>query len=145
MPVCDKALSILLAEDDDGDAKAVQRSFQKAKIGNPVMRAVDGLEALDMLRGANGKERLPSPRILIADLNMPKMSGIELVKEMRQDATEEIRNCVVFILTTSNRMEDKAAVYDYNIAGYIVKETAGRDFLELVKLMDSYGRLVELP
>jgi len=138
-------LNILLVEDDDGDAKAVERSFVKARIGNRITRAVDGAEALDMLKGANGKPRMAFPRILIADLNMPRMNGIQLVKAIREDADEEIRNSIVFILTTSNRDEDKSAVYDHNVAGYIVKETAGRDFLELVRLMESYGKLVELP
>ncbi len=145
MPVSDKPLNILLAEDDDGDAKAVQRSFLKARIGNPIVRAVDGRDALDMLKGLHGKTRIPSPRIVIADLNMPRLNGIQLVKAIREDADEEVRNSIVFILTTSSRVEDKSAVYEHKVAGYIVKATAGQDFLELVKLMDCYGRLVELP
>jgi CheY-like chemotaxis protein len=145
MPMQDKPLNILLAEDDDGDAKAVQRSFQRAKIGNPIMRAVDGRDALDMLKGLNGKTRTPAPRLVIADLNMPRMNGIQLVKAIREDPDEEVRNTIVFILTTSSRVEDKSAVYEHKVAGYIVKATAGQDFLELVKLMDCYGRLVDLP
>jgi CheY-like chemotaxis protein len=145
MPNRDKPLNILLAEDDDGDAKAVQRSFLKSKIGNPILRAVDGRDALDMLKGLSGKTRTSPPRIVIADLNMPRMNGIQLVKAIREDPDEEVRNTIVFILTTSSRVEDKSAVYEHKIAGYIVKATAGRDFLELVKLMDCYGRLVDLP
>jgi CheY-like chemotaxis protein len=145
MPICDKALNILLVEDDDGDAKAVSRSFLKAKIGNPILRATDGKDALDMLRGANGKSRTSAPRIVIADLNMPRMNGVQLVKAIREDDDDEVRNTIVFILTTSSRMEDKSAVYEHNVAGYIVKATAGLDFSELVKLIDCYGRLVELP
>src|SRR5208282_6356991 len=139
----DKTFDILLAEDDDGDAKALRRAFLKARIASPIVRAVDGLEALDMLRGANGKARTPTPRILITDLNMPRMNGIQLVTAIRED--QELRNSIVFILTTSKREEDKAAVYEHNVAGYIVKATAGQDFLELVKLMDCYRYLVELP
>jgi CheY-like chemotaxis protein len=138
-----KPLNILLVEDDDGDAKAIQRAFQKAKIANPIVRAVDGMEALDMLRGANGKAKPPSPYLLLVDLNMPRMNGIQLVKALRAD--EELRHTIAFILTTSKREDDKVAAYDLNVAGYIVKETAGQEFLNLVNLVDSYWRIVEMP
>src|SRR5258708_1754342 len=138
-----RPLNILLVEDDDGDAKAVQRAFQKAKIANPILRAVDGMEALDMLRGANGKAKPPAPYMLLVDLNMPRMNGIQLVKALRED--EALRHSVAFILTTSKREEDKIAAYDLNVAGYIVKATAGQDFLNLVHLVDHYWRIVELP
>ena len=138
-----KPLSILLVEDDDGDAKALQRAFHKAKIANPIMRAIDGIEALDILKGVNGKAKPASPYMLLIDLNMPRMSGIQLVQAIRQD--EILRPAVVFILTTSKREEDMMAAYDLNVAGYIVKETAGHDFLNLVSLLDAYWRIVEMP
>lgn len=137
-----KSLNILLVDDDDGDAKAVQRAFQRAKIANPIVRAVDGVEALEILRGENGKTKPPSPCILLVDLNMPRMNGIEFVKALRAD--RGLRHSVVFILTTSKREEDIVAAYDLNVAGYIVKETAGLDFLNLVTLMDYYWRVVEM-
>ena len=137
-----KPLSILLVEDDDGDAKALQRAFHKAKIANPIMRAIDGIEALDILKGVNGKAKPASPYMLLIDLNMPRMSGIQLVQAIRQD--EILRPAVVFILTTSKREEDMMAAYDLNVAGYIVKETAGHDFLNLVSLLDAYWRVVEM-
>jgi DNA-binding response OmpR family regulator len=142
-PIESKPLNILLVEDDDGDAKAVQRAFQKAKVANPILRAVDGIEALEMMRGTNGKARPLSPYLLLVDLNMPRMNGMQFVKALRED--ENLRHSVVFMLTTSKREEDKMAAYDLNVAGYIVKATAGRDFLNLVNLMDCYWRIVELP
>jgi CheY-like chemotaxis protein len=138
-----RSLNILLVEDDDGDARAVQRAFQKAKIANPIVRAVDGIEALDVLRGSNGKIKLSSPNLLLVDINMPRMNGIQLVKAMRED--KNLRQTVVFILTTSKRDEDKMAAYELNVAGYILKSTAGQDFLNLVGLVDAYWRIVELP
>ena len=138
-----RPLNILLVEDDDGDAKAVHRAFQKAKIANPILRAVDGLEALDILKGASGKTKLPPPYMLLVDLNMPRMSGIQFVKALRED--DELRHSIAFILTTSKREEDKTAAYDLNVAGYIVKATAGQDFLNLVSLVDCYWRIVEMP
>ena len=138
-----RPLSVLLVEDDDGDAKAIERAFQKAKIANPIIRAVDGLEALEMLRGGNGKAKPPSPYLLLVDLNMPRMNGIQLVRALREDA--DLKHTIAFILTTSNREEDKLAAYDLNVAGYIVKATAGYDLLHLIALIDSYWRVVEIP
>ncbi len=138
-----KPLNILLVEDDDGDAKAVQRAFHKAKIANPILRAIDGLDALDMLKGTNGKEKVQPPYLMLVDLNMPRMGGIQLVKALREDAA--LRQSIAFILTTSKREEDKLAAYDLNVAGYIVKATAGQDFMKLISLVDCYWRIVELP
>ncbi len=138
-----RPLNILLVEDDDGDAKALGRAFRSAKIANPILRAVDGIEALEILRGTNGRAKPASPLLLLVDLNMPRMNGIQLLQELRQD--DALRPLVVFILTTSKRDEDKMAAYDLNVAGYILKARAGEDFLNLVNLMDCYWRMVELP
>jgi CheY-like chemotaxis protein len=138
-----RPLNILLVEDDDGDAKAIERAFKKAKIANPILRAVDGVEAVDMFKGANGKTKPPSPYILLVDINMPRMNGIQLIEALRADPY--LRHTVAFILTTSKRDEDKTAAYDLNVAGYILKTTAGQDFLNLVSLVDYYWRIVELP
>jgi CheY-like chemotaxis protein len=143
MALNSQPLTIVLVEDDDGDAKAVHRAFQKSKIANPIMRAIDGIEALEMLKGENGKTKPTPPYILLVDLNMPRMNGIQLVKALREDA--DLRHSIAFILTTSKREEDKIAAYDLNVAGYIVKATAGQDFLNLVNLVDCYWRIVEMP
>jgi CheY-like chemotaxis protein len=138
-----KPLNILLVEDDDGDAKAVQRAFRRTTVANPIIRAVDGIEALEIMKGTNGRAKPSSPYLLLVDLNMPRMNGIQLIKALRED--EILRHSVVFVLSTSKRDEDKMAAYDLNVAGYILKGTAGRDFLSLVNLMDCYRRIVELP
>lgn len=136
-------LNILLVEDDDGDAKAVQRAFTKVKIANAISRAEDGVEALEILRGENGREKLKSPYILMIDLNMPRMDGIQLIQELRKDP--KLKQALVFVLTTSKREEDQIAAYNLNVTGYIVKETAGQDFINLAHMIDSYWRIIELP
>jgi CheY-like chemotaxis protein len=138
-----RTVTLLLVDDDDGDAKSVQRAFASARILNPIVRAVDGIEALDVLRGRNGKTKLTPPYLLLVDLNMPRMNGIELIEALRQD--HDLHGCIVFVLTTSSRDEDKVAAYDLNVAGYIVKERAGQDFQRLVDMMQCYWRVVELP
>jgi CheY-like chemotaxis protein len=138
-----RTVTVLLVDDDDGDAKSVQRAFRSARIANPMVRAIDGIDALDILRGSNGKTKLAPPYLLLVDLNMPRMNGIELVEAMRQD--HDLRSCIVFVLTTSSRDEDKVAAYDLNVAGYIVKERAGLDFQRLIDMIQGYWRVVELP
>lgn len=138
-----REVTILLVEDDDGDAKMVQRAFSKAGIANPLVRAIDGVEALEVLRGDNGRAPLRLPYVLLVDINMPRMGGLVLMRTLRADP--ELKNTVAFILTTSKHDADKMAAYELNVAGYIVKENAGADFLDFVQLIGGYVRVVELP
>jgi len=138
-----RTVTLLLVDDDDGDARSVKRAFASSRIANPIVRAIDGIDALDILRGSNGKTKLTPPYLLLVDLNMPRMNGIELVEALRQD--HDLHSSIVFVLTTSSRDEDKIAAYDLNVAGYIVKEHAGQDFQRLIDMMQCYWRVVELP
>jgi CheY-like chemotaxis protein len=137
------SLRILLVEDDDGDAMAIERAFRKAHIAKPIVRAVDGIEALEIVRGTGSRPRLQKPHLLLVDLNLPRMSGIQLIAAMREDP--ELHDSVIFVLTTSNRQQDKRAAYASNVAGYIRKEKAGEDFQSLLSLVDGYRRIVDLP
>jgi len=143
MMIASKDVTILLVEDDDGDVKLVERAFKKANISNPFLRAIDGIDALEILRGAQATKTVRRPFILFVDLNMPRMNGLSLVKALREDP--ELSDSIVFILTTSKLEDDKNAAYDLNVAGYIQKENAGYDFLNLIELIGGYTRLVELP
>jgi len=134
-----KPVSILLVEDDDIDAMGVERALKKWKLANPLHRARNGLEALQMLRS----QQVRYPYLILLDLNMPQMNGIEMLRELRSD--DDLSSTVVFVLTTSKDDEDKVAAYNEHIAGYIVKSNVGRGFEELLKLLDHYWRLVELP
>jgi CheY-like chemotaxis protein len=141
-PLNTQPLKILLVEDDDGDAKAVRRGFRRTSMVN-VERAIDGQQALEMLRGTEGQTALAPPNVFIVDLNMPRMNGIQFVQAMRADA--ELKHSIVFILTTSKSQKDKLAAYDLNVAGYIDKATTGEEFLNLVNLVYYYWRTVDLP
>lgn len=138
-----QAVTVLLVDDDDVDVQAVRRAFRRAKIANPVEVARDGLEALAMLRGQDGHAPLSKPYIVILDLNMPRMDGLEFLTEVRKDP--EHHDAVVFVLTTSKADEDRAASYDKNVAGYIVKSDVGEGFLNVINLLDCYWRVVLLP
>lgn len=141
--MADREIKIVLVDDDDGDFKMIERGFRKAKIVNPLIRAYDGIEALDMLRGTNGRERVRPPYLVLSDIGMPRMDGLTFVRTLRGDP--ELRKTVVFMLSTSKHDEDRHAAYDLNVAGYILKENAGQSFLQLVDLVGGYIRIVEMP
>jgi CheY-like chemotaxis protein len=136
----EKILNILLVEDDHVDVMNVKRAFEKNRITNPLYVAGDGLEALEMLR--TGK--LPSTRrLILLDLNMPRMNGIEFLRALRQDP--ELQHTPVVILTTSNAERDKIEAYNLNVAGYLLKPVTFLNFVELTAALNKYWTLVELP
>ena len=134
-----KEITLLLVEDDDIDAMAIRRALGKANIGNSLIRACDGLEALEMLR--NGK--VPSPFVILLDLQMPRLNGLEFLEEIRKDAT--LDKSVIFVLTTSKDDADIAASYKKYIAGYFVKDQVGEEFLDIIKMLKGYWQIVLFP
>lgn len=134
-----KEVNLLLIEDDDIDATSLKRALHKLKLLNPIYRARDGLEALELLRGGE----IPSPYIILLDLNMPRMSGLEFLEEIRADPI--LTQAVVFVLTTSKSDEDILAAYREHVAGYLLKQRMDNDFLQVVGLLDHYWRIVEMP
>ena len=138
-----KTVQLLHVEDDDLCLMGLNRAFKAAKIANPVNFAHDGVEALEMLRGTNGRPRLPRPFLILLDLNMPRMDGIEFLKELRKD--EELKKSIVFIMTTSAADEDKVKAYNLGVAGYILKSNPANAFLEATALLGTYWRVIEFP
>lgn len=137
-----RTVEVLLVEDNEVDVEAVRRAFARHKIANPIRVASDGAEALEILRGENG-DPLQRPYLVLLDINMPRMNGFELLREIRADPT--LHDALVFVLTTSKSDEDKMSSYGFNVAGYIVKSDAGAGFMRLVELLDHYWRIVEFP
>lgn len=138
-----RPITVLHVEDDDIDVMSLQRSFRKAKIANHIITAGNGEEALDILRGANGREKLEQPFVMLVDINMPRMNGIELLREVRADS--DLHSTIAFVLTTSDHDADILSAYDLNVAGYLVKKHAGAQFLQAVTMLDAYWHIVELP
>ena len=136
----DRRLNILLVEDDELDVMNVQRAFKKNNVVNPLHTARNGLEALEMLRGdAIPKDR----RLILLDLNMPRMGGIEFLKELRADP--DLKATTVVVLTTSDEERDKVKAYDLNVAGYILKPVTFLNFVEVMAALNKYWTLVEMP
>jgi CheY-like chemotaxis protein len=140
----DKAINILLVEDDHVDVMNMQRAFKKNDITNPLHIAFNGIEALSMMRGTNGKPKItPTPQIILCDINMPKMNGIEFIRELRKDP--EFKGISIFIMTTSNDDKDKLEAYDLNVAGYILKPLSFEKFVNTIAVLNSYWKLLEHP
>ena len=136
----EKVLNILLVEDDQVDVMNVKRAFDKNRITNPLFVAGNGVEALAMLRGG----QVPaSRRMILLDLNMPRMNGIEFLREVRKDP--DLHHIPVVVLTTSNDERDKIEAYNLNVAGYLLKPVTFINFVELMAALNKYWALVELP
>lgn len=136
----ERMLNILLVEDDQVDVMNVKRAFEKNKILNPLYIAGDGLEALAMLRAG----KVPADRrIILLDLNMPRMNGIEFLRELRADP--ELKSSPVIVLTTSNAEKDRIDAYQLNVSGYLLKPVTFSNFVEVTAALNKYWTLVELP
>ena len=129
----------MLVEDDEVDAMTVRRALKELHVGNPMVQAENGEGALAYLR----QPGQVMPCIILLDLNMPVMGGIEFLQVAKQDAT--LRRIPVVVLTTSEEQQDKVASFDLGVAGYIRKPVDYKQFVEAVRSIDAYWTLSELP
>ncbi|MFD2204623.1 response regulator [Kiloniella antarctica] len=134
-----KEVTLLLVEDDDIDAASIERSFLKQRIGNLIVRAHDGVEAFELLR--NGA--VTHPFMILLDLQMPRMNGLEFLEKLRKDP--DFHDTVVFVLTTSKSDQDIIESYNKKIAGYFVKEEAGVNFIDVVRMFENYWKILHVP
>jgi len=135
-----RTLNILLVEDDEVDVMNVQRSFKKNNISNPLFVAGNGVEALEMLRNGSVPEQ---NRLILLDINMPKMNGIEFLRALRADPA--LRASPVVVLTTSNDDKDRMESFQLNVAGYLLKPVTFNSFVEVMLALNKYWTLVEMP
>jgi CheY-like chemotaxis protein len=133
-------LNIILVEDDEVDVMNVRRAFKKNNICNPLWVAGNGVEGLEMLRGP---EIPRDRRLILLDLNMPKMNGIEFLRQLRADP--EHRLTPVVVLTTSDDERDRVDAYNLNVSGYILKPVTLVNFVEAMATLNKYWSLVEMP
>lgn len=140
-----KVMNILLVEDDEVDVMNVKRAFKKVNINNPLYVATNGIEALAMLGSKNGEppEVPVERRLILLDLNMPKMGGIEFLQKLRSDP--QLKPTPVVVMTTSNQDKDRVEAYNLNVAGYILKPVTFANFIELMATLNKYWTLCEMP
>lgn len=138
----EKVANILLVEDDTLDVMNVERALKKMNATHRLFVAHNGQEALQMLRGEQEEIIDPLPSIIMLDINMPRMNGLEFLAELRQD--EELKHIKVFIMTTSDQEADRLVAGELGVSGYIIKplrlnfSTASTDsfnlFIDLLNL-----------
>lgn len=130
---------ILLVEDDDVDAMTVKRALKEIHITNPLFIVKNGEEAIQFLKNPTNEQ----PGIILLDLNMPKMNGIEFLKIAKQDNL--LKSIPVVVLTTSREEEDKINSFNLSVAGYMIKPVDYMQFVETIKTINMYWTLSELP
>lgn len=138
-----KEVQFLIVDDDAISVMSIERAIKKLRLVNPIRNAHDGSEALDILRGTNGQSKIEAPFVIILDLDMPGMNGIEFLEEVRNDP--ELKSAVIFVLTASDAPEDVTKAYEKNIAGYVVKENAYDTFRQTLAMIDTFSSVVVLP
>jgi len=139
-----KPFSILHIDDDQVDKMVIEKVIRKLGITTHLFHAGDGEEALDLLRGTNGKTApVPMPDIIITDINMPRMNGLEFLKALREDP--KLRHMSVIIMTTSNDDVDRREAYSYNVAGYVIKPVDIQQFENTFQILHAYWKLCEWP
>ncbi|WP_185234784.1 response regulator [Teredinibacter franksiae] len=139
MAQSEDAITILLVEDDDVDVMSIQRTLKKHRIANTLVRAKHGKEAMDFLE----KDIVKKPYIILLDINMPVMNGIEFLETIRSHKT--LHDSTIFVLTTSSADEDITKAYNQHIAGYFLKCETGSSVTNVVNVLGGYWKIVHLP
>lgn len=137
-------LNLLIVEDEELDVIALQRAFARTHLVYPHTVARDGAEALSYLRAdATTVEGMARPVLILLDINMPRMNGLEFLKELRRD--QHLRQIPVFVLTTSDEQRDIGAAYGLGISGYVLKQHLGQNCERLITLINAYAELIRFP
>ena len=136
-------LRILHIEDDEVDRRKVERALSKMKLKLPLHSVRDGQEALELLTGEEGESILNNPLLILLDLNMPRVTGIEFLERIRKEPG--LKRAVVLVFTTSNDESDKTKAYEYNVAGYMLKTEDSSHFEETMQIIKNYISSVQFP
>lgn len=130
-------LRVLLVDDDDIEQEGFRRALSRRELDTQLLIAGDGLEALRILRNAHVRASADSPLVVLLDLNMPRMTGLEFLSELRTDPL--LQATVVYVLTTSNEERDRRASIDLEVAGYFVKGEVGDDYGPVFDQLERYA------
>jgi CheY-like chemotaxis protein len=135
----EKPKPILLVEDDNVDAITVKRAMRDLKVGHSVIHLVNGEEAMKYLTSPDTEK----PFLVLLDLNMPKMNGIEFLKVMKTNS--ELKTIPVIVLTTSKEQRDILSSFELGASGYMVKPVDYSKFVEILSKVMIYWNSSELP
>jgi CheY-like chemotaxis protein len=130
---------VLLVEDDKVDAMTVKRAFRDLNISNNLIIVDNGIEALNYLRDDNNTK----PCMILLDINMPKMNGIEFLKISKED---DILKCIpVVVVTTSREDRDRIDMFNLSVSGYMIKPIEYKSYLNTIRTIESYWSLSKFP
>jgi CheY-like chemotaxis protein len=138
-----KKIKILLVEDNPDDVKITERALQKGDVKSELYVAWDGVEALDFLYKRGKFANAPRPDLIFLDLNLPKLSGLEVLEKIKED--EKLRRIPVIVLTISDLEEDMIKAYDSGASGYITKPASSSEFIKVITTVRDYWEISELP
>lgn len=136
---------ILMAEDDEGHANLIQRNLKRAGVKNEIVHVKDGQEALDFIhrRGAYAGQELKGPILMLLDINMPKIDGVEVLRQLKgEGATSQIP---VIVLTTTDDPREVARCYGLNCSVYITKPVEYNAFVEAIQRLGLFLQIVKTP
>jgi CheY-like chemotaxis protein len=137
-------IDVLLVEDDPGDVAITREAFEENKVQNRLHVVTDGVEAMAFLRKAGPHAGVPTPDLILLDLNLPKMDGREVLAAIKAD--EELRSIPVVVLTTSDRTEDVSTSYSLHANAYVTKPVDFERFISVVRQIDDFFvSVVRLP
>jgi two-component system response regulator len=138
--------TILLVEDNDDDAELTTLAFKEAKVSNPVLRLVDGVEALDYLLGRGRwatRDLADVPAVVLLDLKLPRLGGLEVLAALRAD--ERTRHLPIVVLTSSAEDADRLAAYDHHVNSYVRKPVDYDEFVVATRHLGVYWALLNQP
>ncbi len=137
-------IEILLVEDNEGDIILTKKAFERGKIMNRLHVVKNGQDALDFLYKRNGHEDVPRPDLILLDLNMPKMNGQDVLKDIKSN--DDLKMIPVIVLTTSNADEDILKSYQLQASSYIRKPVDFKQFGTVIQtLQDYWFTIVKFP
>lgn len=136
-------INILLVEDNDVDVEILKRGLRRIGASGALVRACDGIEALEILTKDRQEQVLPRPYVILLDINMPRMNGLEFLKELR--SIEDIRDARVFVFSTSDYQRDIDAAYRNDATGYIVKPDTSGELQETLRALHSFWGVCKHP
>jgi CheY-like chemotaxis protein len=136
-------MKVLVVEDNPDDVTIIKRAMSKSDIKCELSFAYDGAEALQFLYHEGKFEDAPRPDLILLDLNLPKIGGLEVLAKIKQD--DKMRHIPVIVLTISDREEDMARAYDSGAASYMTKPVDSKDFERLIQTVQDYWRIARIP
>lgn len=134
-----KLFNILVVEDDEVDRMNIERAFHKANLTNPIFMAKDGVEALEMLKD----NKITNPLLILLDINMPRMNGLEFLKILRDDAQWSLTPVV--IMSSSREDKDRINAYSLSVTGYVLKPLEFSEFVNTMIILGQYWSLCYFP